>query len=174
MDRLTTQPIPAVLVRRSTLAALSCVWALMTPGPCIAASSLPEHLGLLPGADAGVSELDFQYRLIGDAALKPLRVYNNSITTTIEFPAMPNEKPPTLNIDGAGQYLNSSVKYAKNPDRLIVDGLFDSAELVYGRPRKGKVTIERLVKTGTSSKGLIFQQKMFLLIHLLEGTEGKH
>lgn len=173
MDRLTTQKNPAELARRkrdflllpsttrtlraSPLAALSCVLALMTPGWCIAAGSVPEHPGLLPGADAGVSELDFQYRLTGDASLKPLRVYNNSITTTIEFPTMPNAKPPTLNIEGVGEYLNSSVKYAKDPDRLIVDGLFDSAELIYASPRRGKVTIERLIKTGTSSKGLILQ-----------------
>ena len=173
MDRLTTQPIPAELARRerdflllssttkalraSPLAALSCVLAIMIPGSCIAASSMPEHQSLLPGADAGVSELDFQYRLTGDASLKPLRVYNNSITTTIEYPPMPNAKPPTLNIDGVGEYLNSSIKYAKDPDRIVVDGLFDSAELIYASPRKGRVTIERLVKTGTSSKGLILQ-----------------
>lgn len=134
---------------------LSIALAIIIPNACIAAQSAQMQLGMLPGANANVSDLDFRYRFSGDPSLKPLRVYNNSITTTIEFAKTSDDKPPTLQIEGVQKYLNSTVKLFKDPDRLIVDGLFDSAELVYSGTKKGSVTIERLVKTGTGSKGLI-------------------
>ena len=137
------------------LVMLSFALAIIIPNACIAAPAAQMQLGMLPGANATVSDLDFRYRFSGDSSLKPLRVYNNSITTTIEFAHTPDNSPPTLQIEGVQKYLNSSVKLFKDPDRLIVDGLFDSAELVYSGTKKGRVTIERLVKTGTSSKGLI-------------------
>lgn len=137
------------------LALLSFALAIIIPNAGIAAIPPQMQLGMLPGANANVSDLDFRYRFSGDPSLKPLRVYNNSITTTIEFAKTPDNKPPTLKIEGVGKYLNSTVKLFNDPDRLIVDGLFDSAELVYSGTKKGSVTIERLVKTGTSSKGLI-------------------
>lgn len=151
MNRLIATTLPAqFFFRKCPLAALSFVLAIGIPNACIA-----DQAHLLPGADANISELDFRYSVIGDPSLKPLRVYNNSITTTIEFAQTPDNKQPTLQIDGAGKYLTSTVKYVKGPDRLIVDGLFDSAVLIYSGTKKGSVTIERLVKTGTSSKGLI-------------------
>ncbi|MGP5477578.1 TcpQ domain-containing protein [Pseudomonas helleri] len=112
-------------------------------------------LPMLPGANAVISDLDFKYRISGEPSLRPLRVYNNSITTTIELPNTLDGKTPKLQIEGTGKYLNSTVTYSKNPDRLIVDGLFDSAELVYSGAKKGTITIDRLIKTGTGSKGLI-------------------
>jgi hypothetical protein len=136
---------------------LSVALAIIIPNAAIAAQSAQMQLGMLPGANANVSDLDFRYRFSGDPSLKPLRVYNNSITTTIEFAKTSDGEPPTLQIEGVQKYLNSTVKLFKDPDRLIVDGLFDSAELVYSGTRKGSVTIERLVKTGTGSKGLILQ-----------------
>lgn len=142
-------------VGKCPLAMLSFALAIIIPSACIAAAPAQMQLGMLPGANASVSDLDFRYRFSGDSSLKPLRVYNNSITTTIEFVHTLDNKPPTLKIEGAGEYLNSTVKLFNDPDRLIVDGLFDSAELVYSGTKKGSVTIERLVKTGTSSKGLI-------------------
>lgn len=140
---------------RCPLAMLTFALAIIIPNACIAATSAQMQLGMLPGANASVSDLDFRYRLSGDPSIKPLRVYNNSITTTIEFARTPDDKPPTLEIDGVGKYLNSTVKLFKDPDRLIVDGLFDSAVLVYSGTKKGSVTIERLVKTGAISKGVI-------------------
>ncbi len=150
----SAEPLPWSF-RMRPLVAISCALALMIPVSCLASASMPIPPGILPGADASISDLDFRYQLVGDPALRPLRVYNNSITTTIEFVQTPDAKPPVLQIDGAGKYLNSSVKYTQNPDRLIVDGLFDSAKLIYSGAKKGSVTIERLVKTGTSSKGLM-------------------
>lgn len=175
MDRLTTTTIQAEFISRKhalggaalsvtptvrilkkcPLAALSFALAIITPSACIAAETPQTLLGMLPGASASVSDLDFRYSVSGDPALKPFRVYNNSITTTIEFVQTSDSKPPTLQIDGVGKYLNSTIKYAKDPDRLIVDGLFDSAELRYTGTQRGRVTIERLVKTGTGSKGLL-------------------
>lgn len=142
-------------VGKCPLTILSFALAIIIPSACIADTPAKMQLGMLPGANANVSDLDFRYRFSGDSSLKPLRVYNNSITTTIEFAHTPDNKPPTLQIKGVGKYLNSTVKFFNEPDRLIVDGLFDSAELVYSGTKKGSVTIERLVKTGTSSKGLI-------------------
>lgn len=156
MNRLIAITTPAEFIaKKSPLAALSLALAISVPNACIAAQSPQIQLGMLPGANANISELDFRYNFSGDPSLKPLRVYNNSITTTIEFAQTPDNKQPTLQIDGAGKYLTSTVKYVKDPDRLIVDGLFDSAVLTYSGAKKGSVTIERLVKTGTSSKGLI-------------------
>lgn len=125
--------------------------AILIPTTGIAATPGQMQLSMLPGANANVSDLDFRYSLRGDQSLKPLRVYNNSITTTIEFVKPLGNKLPTLQILGAGKYLNSSIKFFTEPDRLIVDGLFDSAELIYSGPKKGSVTIERLVKTETGS-----------------------
>lgn len=156
MNRLIAITTPAVFIaKKSPLAAVSLALAISVPNVCIAAQSPQIQLGMLPGANANISELDFRYNFSGDPSLKPLRVYNNSITTTIEFAQTPDNKQPTLQIDGVGKYLTSTVKYVKDPDRLIVDGLFDSAVLTYSGAKKGSVIIERLVKTGSSSKGLI-------------------
>lgn len=169
MNSLAATSPPADFTRRNfgkcPLATLLLALAIIIPNAGMAdpqslnysgeAPSEQMQLGMLPGSNAYIADLDFRYRLTGETSLKPLRVYNNSITTTIEFAKTPDGKAPTLLIDGTGKYLNATVKYAKNPDRLIVDGLFDSAALLYSGTKRGSITIERLVKTGAGSKGPI-------------------
>lgn len=106
-----------------------------------AAASRPnEYLG----------QLDFDYRVSGDAKFRPARVYNDGVKTIIEMPATfaQGEAPTLLVIRESGKLFRKDdevmVNYRLQDGRYVVDTLFDKAILVAGAGRaQRKVTIER-------------------------------
>lgn len=112
--------------------------------------------GLIPETNQYLGDLDFKYRLNGAAALKPLRVYNDHLKTTIELPPAAGQGAPTLLVTEAGRGGDKAMAYKRQGSFLIVDGLFDAAVLVYGKGGdKGTVSIDRLQKTGLGQAGAI-------------------
>jgi type IV secretion system protein VirB9 len=85
----------------------------------------------LPETGHRLSELEFDYRLVGEAPWKPLRVYNDGVKTYIQMPhAMAQrEAPALLVLSGKTAQL---VNYRLHGDRYIVDQVFDKAMLVAG------------------------------------------
>ncbi len=97
---------------------------------------------LAPGA---VESMYFNYRLNGgDAAIRPVRVFDDGKKTYIQISeAAKNREAPVLVVigpDGKQEMVNYRVK----DDMYIVDRLFDRAQLVLGSGKKArKVEIER-------------------------------
>ena len=97
---------------------------------------------LAPGA---VGSMYFNYRLKGgDAAIRPVRVFDDGKKTYIQISqAAKNREAPVLVVigpDGKQEMVNYRVK----DDMYIVDRLFDRAQLVLGSGKKArKVEIER-------------------------------
>ncbi len=97
---------------------------------------------LAPGA---VESMYFNYRLKGgDAAIRPVRVFDDGKKTYIQISeAAKNREAPVLVVigpDGKQDMVNYRVK----GDMYIVDRLFDRAQLVLGSGKKArKVEIER-------------------------------
>lgn len=112
--------------------------------------------GLIPETNQYLGDLDFQYRLNGAAQLKPLRVYNDHLKTTIELPPAALAEQPSLLITEAGRAGQKTMAYRREGSLLLVDGVFDSARLVYGKGgEKNTVAIDRLQKTGSGLEGAI-------------------
>lgn len=112
--------------------------------------------GLIPETNQYLGDLDFQYRLNGAAQLKPLRVYNDHLKTTIELPPTALAEQPSLVITEAGRTGQKTMDYRREGSRLLVDGVFDSARLVYGKGgEQNTVVIARLHKTGYGLEGTI-------------------
>ncbi|WP_051050700.1 P-type conjugative transfer protein TrbG [Metapseudomonas furukawaii] len=112
--------------------------------------------GLIPETNQYLGDLDFKYKISGDPALKPLRVYNDHLKTNIELPATATANLPTLLVTEAGRANAKSMNYSRQGNRLVVDGVFDAATLVYGSgPTKGSVTIERMEKAGSGRQGTV-------------------
>jgi type IV secretion system protein VirB9 len=94
---------------------------------------------LLPGTGEYLGNLDFDYRIEGQAAgWKPVRVYNDGVKTIIQMPATlnQNEAPILLVVRKDGGLFTDEesvqVNYRLQNDRYIVDSLFDKAILVAG------------------------------------------
>jgi P-type conjugative transfer protein TrbG len=112
--------------------------------------------GLIPETNQYLGDLDFQYRLNGSAQLKPLRVYNDHLKTTIELPPTALTEQPSLVITEAGRAGQKTMAYRREGSLLLVDGVFDSARLIYGKGgEKNTVAIDRLQKTGSGLEGAI-------------------
>jgi type IV secretion system protein VirB9 len=109
-------------------------------------SSNPEYLG----------DLDFEYRIDGDARWKPVRVFNDGRKTIIQMPkAMEQTEAPALTLlrgkDSFWPWGSEEEKVMTNYRiqglRIIVDTVFDKAELVAGVGKsQDKVTIQRTAK----------------------------
>ena len=97
------------------------------------------------GRPAALSDLyDDRYVVAGNAAFRPVRVYNDGIRTFLEMPLyMRSREAPVLHvIDRAGQ--PQIVNYRLQDDRYIVDQVFDRAVLSSGVGwTQEKVTIHR-------------------------------
>jgi P-type conjugative transfer protein TrbG len=97
------------------------------------------------GRPAALSDLyDDRYVVAGNAAFRPVRVYNDGIRTVLEMPLyMRSREAPVLHvIDRAGQ--PQIVNYRLQDDRYIVDQVFDRAVLSSGVGwTQEKVTIYR-------------------------------
>jgi type IV secretion system protein VirB9 len=76
--------------------------------------------------------LDFRYRLDGNAAWKPVRVYSTGIKTVIQMPAQmkASESPALLVLGDGGK--EEMVNYRVRGDRYIVDLVFTKAVLISG------------------------------------------
>jgi type IV secretion system protein TrbG len=97
------------------------------------------------GRPAALSDIyDDRYVVAGNAAFRPVRVYNDGIRTVLEMPlSMRSREAPVLHvIDSAGQ--QQIVNYRLQDDRYIVDQVFDRAVLSSGVGwSQEKVTIYR-------------------------------
>jgi type IV secretion system protein VirB9 len=91
------------------------------------------------------TRLDFGYRLSGDAPpWRPMQVFDDGAKTYILFPATiaQSELPPLFLIGERGRA--ELVNYRVSARYMIVDRLFDRAELRLGTRRAQMVRIERL------------------------------
>ena len=109
------------------LAALKGRAPLPAPPPAAAA----------PGPAPDIPRLNFGYRIEGEAPFRPLRVYDDGRRTVIEFPASVRrgEMPPLV-LPGAKGEPARLVNYRVDGLRMIVDRLFDAAELRLGADRR--------------------------------------
>jgi type IV secretion system protein TrbG len=97
-----------------------------------------------------LGNLDFRYRVSGNAPFRPARVYNDGVKTIIEMPSTfsQGEAPTLLVVRASGSLFKKDdevmVNYRLQDGRYIVDTLFEKAVLVAGVGRgQRKVTIER-------------------------------
>ncbi|HBP6867962.1 TPA: P-type conjugative transfer protein TrbG [Legionella pneumophila] len=96
-----------------------------------------------------LGNLNFNYRIEGNARFKPVRVYNNGVKTIIEMPAnmSQNEAPALLVLRGGGLFKKPEsviINYRLQGCRYIVDNVFDKAMLVIGSgSSQEKITITR-------------------------------
>jgi type IV secretion system protein VirB9 len=97
-------------------------------------------------ADPDFSRLNFDYRVSGDkVGWRPQQVYDNGAKVHLVFPAgiAAGELPPLFLLDSAGK--GGLVNYRVEGRQIIVDRLFDRAELRLGDKRSAKrVRIERV------------------------------
>ena len=122
----------------------------------ISANLNERQRGLIPGTNEYLGDLDFAYRVNGESALKPLRVFNNRLKTVIELSPANAKASPSLIVTEAGGGPRKPVEYSMEGVRLVASSLFDAATLVYGSGSQQKsVTIERINKTGNGKAGLI-------------------
>ncbi len=97
----------------------------------------------IPETQEYLGNLDFAYRLSGDAPWKPVRVYNDGVKTIIQMPPKmkQTEAPSLLVLNGDEEVM---VNYRLQGDRFIVDQIFDKAMLIAGvGSKQTKVTITR-------------------------------
>jgi len=79
-----------------------------------------------------INNLNFNYKIEGNAKWKPLRVYNDGIKTFIQMPKdMSVQEAPALVVLDSSSNKNL-VNYRLKEDKYIVDKLFDSAMLLLG------------------------------------------
>lgn len=93
-----------------------------------------------------VADLNFAYRISGDRpAWRPVRVFDDGRQTFIEFPAaVAQSQMPPLFVGEAGQRATDLVNYRVQGRRIVVDRLFQRAELRLGdKRRQTAVRIER-------------------------------
>jgi type IV secretion system protein VirB9 len=104
------------------------------------AASLPLEAPVEAGLD--LEALDFRYAIKGDAAWKPVRAFNDGGQVYIEFAASvaQGELPP-LFVLGADGRSTELVNYRVRGRHMIVDRLFDTAELRLGGKRQTRVRI---------------------------------
>ncbi|WP_332769566.1 P-type conjugative transfer protein TrbG [Phenylobacterium sp.] len=91
--------------------------------------------------------LNFGYRIQGRAAWRPVRVYDDGRQTFIEFPGSvaQGEMPPLFVVAAGG--VAELVNYRVHGRRMIVDRIFDQAELRLGDRRgRQRVRLSRLVE----------------------------
>ncbi|MGC8493483.1 MAG: P-type conjugative transfer protein TrbG [Syntrophobacteraceae bacterium] len=101
-----------------------------------------------------LGDLDFNYRIVGNARWRPVRVYNDGVKTIIQMPSVMSqtEAPALLVIRGDNKGLFNwfkspqkvLVNYRVQGDRYIVDCVFSKAILIAGvGSNQERVTIAR-------------------------------
>lgn len=91
--------------------------------------------------EAGISQLNFGWRIEGKAPWKPLRVYDDGRQVVVEFPKGAKVLPPLF--EGRGGELRP-LDYATEGGRLVTTRLFALGELRLGAGRR--TTVVRLVR----------------------------
>ncbi|NQY75138.1 MAG: P-type conjugative transfer protein TrbG [Candidatus Margulisbacteria bacterium] len=99
---------------------------------------------IIPETRENISQLDFNYSIMGFARWKPVRVYNNGIKTIIQMPdRMKQAEAPALLVLGPKNE-EQLVNYRLKGNRFIVDQIFDKAILISGvGSNQQKITISR-------------------------------
>ncbi|URL58456.1 P-type conjugative transfer protein TrbG [Luteibacter flocculans] len=122
-------------------------WAAMKKRTAQAQASKPSES---TGTNEYLGNLDFRYRVTGNAPFKPSRVYNDGVKTIIEMPKTfsQGEAPTLLVVRDSGSVFKKDdevmVNYRLQDGRYIVDTLFEKAVLVTGvGVGQRKITIER-------------------------------
>jgi type IV secretion system protein VirB9 len=97
-----------------------------------------------------LGDLNFDYKITGNAAWKPVRVYNNGVKTIIQMPSVmaQTEAPTLLMVRKDGGVFSDEetviVNYRVQGDRYIVDTIFDKAILIAGvGASQDRVTIQK-------------------------------
>lgn len=104
----------------------------------------------LPETNEYLGNLNFNYRIGGNARVKPVRVYNDGKKTIIEMPQSMtnNEAPALLVLREHGLFHKAEavmVNYRLQGCRYIVDSVFDKAVLIIGSgSSQEKITIKRV------------------------------
>jgi P-type conjugative transfer protein TrbG len=104
----------------------------------------------IPQTGEYLGDLNFNYELDGDAAWRPIRVFNDGSKTILQMPtAMAQTEAPTLLVlrKEGGLFSDDEtvmVNYRVQGDRYIVDTVFDQAILIAGvGDSQDRVTITR-------------------------------
>ncbi len=99
--------------------------------------------GALADVGVNIDQLQFRYRLVGDAPWKPLQVFDDGRKVYIQFPPglAQSEAPPLFVIGPDGK--SSLVNYRVRGTTYIVDRLFAAAELRLGTAPQRVVRIVR-------------------------------
>ncbi|RUV84302.1 P-type conjugative transfer protein TrbG [Mesorhizobium sp.] len=97
----------------------------------------------IPGAGVPAEQLNFQYRVGGNARWRPTRVYSDGEKTYIQFPrSISGQDAPVLFVVSGGE--NRIVNYRMKGDMMVVDYHVDRAVLVSGVGwRREKISIRR-------------------------------
>lgn len=111
--------------------------------------AIQKEANTFPTTHEYLGNLDFNYRLSGNAPWKPLRVYNDGRKTIIEMSkGMKQTQAPALLVLKEKGFFQSPehimVNYRLQGSRYIVDNVFESAVLIAGTgSSQQKVTIKR-------------------------------
>jgi type IV secretion system protein VirB9 len=108
--------------------------ALKGAPPAVSLAAEPKSEAL---AEADLTRLCFDYRIEGRAPWRPVRVFDDGRRTVIDFPPQiaSAQMPPlfVLAANGRGAEL---VNYRVQGHRMVVDGIFQAAELRMGAERR--------------------------------------
>lgn len=120
-------------------------WRYPRDEAAAAAAALAAEQQAIPAVS--VETLNFNYQIAGDRPdWRPTRVFDDGRQTVIEFPATvsQSEMPPLFVGKGRGRPVEL-VNYRVQGQRIVVDRIFDSAELRLGQGRRPQqVRIERV------------------------------
>ena len=102
----------------------------------------------IEGSKQSLDELDFDYKISGNGAWIPTRVYNDGIRTIIQMPKkMINGEAPSLLVIRPKTGEEVQVNYRIHKERYIVDNVFEKAILIAGVGNsQEKVTITKKSK----------------------------
>jgi type IV secretion system protein VirB9 len=135
-------------LRSSSRAFLSqVVWRYPTPAKPPTAAVVPPGPApvVVPPPAPDPARLNFGYRLKGAAPWRPARVFDDGVRTYVEFgPAVALSDLPPLFITGLDGRTSELVNSRVVGRRLVVDRLFDHAQLRFGLRRwERRVRIDR-------------------------------
>ena len=133
-------------LRATAAAYLSSVSWRYPAGQLVALSGAPPY-GTGPSArpvgtaSDAVDRLNFGYTIRGDrVAWRPVRVFDDGAQVFIEFPgAIAQDQLPPLFVRGSGGKGLELVNYRVRGGRIVVDRLFETAELRMGTGKRQKV-----------------------------------
>ncbi|CAN5419372.1 N/A [soil metagenome] len=115
-----------------------------TTNPALLALAQPPLVAAAPTPQVP-ERLNLDYRIKGQARWRPARVFDNGARTFVEFrPDLAMADLPPLYVLGLDGKSSELVNYRVEGRRLVVDRLFDRAELRFGLKRwERRVRIER-------------------------------